>query len=311
VGTVDPAVPARVGNFERTLKVRSGTTGRVRPAGVRPRRLRAVSDPTPAPPPEPAGLVLTGERTLPGIPDERYWFARHVVAYRLAQARVRAGASVVLDAGCGEGYGLAMLAEAGAERVIGVDLEAPVVAHARSTYGGDIVEVHEAELLSLPLADDAVDLVVSFQVIEHLHDIPGYLRSLHRVTRPGGEIWIATPNRLTFTPDSDVPVNPFHTREFTAAELVDECRASGLEVTRILGIDHGPLLRTIERVRRRTFVDLVTATSPEGWPRWLRATVHRVRPSWFTVRPGTVGADGTSDLDATLDLLAVCRVPPA
>jgi SAM-dependent methyltransferase len=311
VGTVDPAVRARVGNFERTLKVRAGTTGRVRGTAPLPRTLPAVSDPTPASAPEPAGLVLTGERTLPGIADERYWFARHVVAYRLAQARVADGAPVVLDAGCGEGYGLAMLAEAGAGRVVGVDLEAPVVAHARSTYGSDTVEVHEAELMSLPLDDDAVDLVVSFQVIEHLHDIPGYLRSLRRVTRPGGEVWIATPNRLTFTPGSDVPVNPFHTREFTAAELVEECRASGFEVTRILGIDHGPLLRTVERVRRRTFVDLVTATPPEAWPRWLRATVHRVRPSWFAVRPGTVAADGSSDLDATLDLLAVCRVPSA
>jgi SAM-dependent methyltransferase len=255
--------------------------------------------------------MLTGERTLPGIPDERYWFERHVVAYRLAQARVAAGAEVVLDAGCGEGYGLAMLADGGATRVIGVDLEPPVVAHARAVYGGRTVEVHEAELMALPLADDVVDLTVSFQVIEHLHDIPGYLRSLRRVTRPGGEVWIATPNRLTFTPGSDVPVNPFHTREFTAAELADECRAAGFEVARLLGIDHGPRLRTIERLTRRSFVDLVTATPPEDWPRWLRATVHRVTPAWFTVSPGTVAADGTSDLDATLDLLAVCRVPRA
>jgi SAM-dependent methyltransferase len=263
----------------------------------------------PAAAPEPSGLVLTGERTLPGIPDERYWFERHVVAYRLAQARVAAGARVVLDAGCGEGYGLAMLEEAGATRVVGVDLEPPVVAHAQATYGSDVIEVHEAELMALPLDDDTVDLVVSFQVIEHLHDIPGYLRSLRRVTRPGGEVWIATPNRLTFTPGSDVPVNPFHTREFTAGELADECRAAGFEVTRLLGIGHGRQLRAIERLTRRTFVDLVTATPPQTWPRWLRATVHRVTPSWFTVAPGTVHDDGTSDLDATLDLLAVCRVP--
>ncbi|MEX0834832.1 MAG: class I SAM-dependent methyltransferase [Nitriliruptor sp.] len=277
-------------------------------------------------PDDPPGLVLTGERTLPGIPDERYWFERHVVAYRLAQARVAAGAHVVLDAGCGEGYGLAMLAAAGSGtdasgarpvRVIGVDLEPPVVAHARATYGrdgadgGPVVEVHEAELMSLPLADDEVDLVVSFQVIEHLHDIPGYLRSLRRVTRPGGEVWIATPNRLTFTPGSDTPVNPFHTREFTAAELVEECERAGFTVPRLHGIGHGRPLRTIERLTRRTFVDLVTSSPPEDWPRWLRAVVHRVDASWFTVTPGTVHADGTSDLDATLDLLAVCRVPTA
>jgi SAM-dependent methyltransferase len=275
-----------------------------------------VTDPT-APDTPPPGLVLTGERTLPGIPDERYWFERHVVAYRLAADRVAGGAGVVLDAGCGEGYGLAMLADAGASRVVGVDLEAPVVEHARANYGragdggGPRVEVHEAELMQLPLADDEVDLVVSFQVIEHLHDIPGYLRSLRRVTRPGGEVWIATPNRLTFTPDSDTPVNPFHTREFTAAELVEECERAGFEVPRVLGIGHGRRITAIERVTRRTFVDLVTSAPPADWPRWLRAVVHRVRSDWFRVEPGTVAADGTSDLDATLDLLAVCRVPHA
>ena len=261
-------------------------------------------------------LTLTGERTLPGIPDERYWFARHLVAYELAQARVRAGATVVLDAGCGEGYGLELLAASGATRVVGVDLDAAVVAHAHATYAGPAgpgrgaVEVHEAELLDLPLADDEVDLTVSFQVIEHLHDIPGYLRSLARVTRPGGEVWIATPNRSTFTPDSDVPVNPFHTREFTAAELRDELTAAGLRVTSMVGIHHGRRLRGIEQVTRRPVTDLLTASAPDAWPGWLRTIVHRVDPSWFEVRRGVVGeTTARGGLDASLDLLAVARVP--
>jgi SAM-dependent methyltransferase len=256
-----------------------------------------------APPPPGTGLVLTGERTLPGIPDETYWFERHVVAYRLAAARVRAGADVVLDAGCGEGYGLAMLAAAGATRVVGVDLEASVIAHVRDRYATTVpaVEAHVAELRDLPLVDGEVDLTVSFQVIEHLHDIPGYLRSLRRVTRPGGEVWIATPNRLTFTPGRDVPVNPFHTREFTADELVTECSAAGLRVSSVLGVHHGPRVAAVERLTHRPFTDLLTARPPEAWPRWLRAVVHRVDASWFRLRP-----DG---LDASLDLLAVCRVP--
>ena len=270
-----------------------------------------------APPPP---LELTGERTLPGIADERYWFERHVVAYELAAARVRAagpqGARVVLDAGCGEGYGLAMLADRAEPhaRIVGIDLETDVAAHARATYGhpgGDgrpRVEVHTAELMALPLDDDVVDLTVSFQVIEHLHDIPGYLRSLRRVTRPGGEIWIATPNRLTFTPDHDTPVNPFHTREFTAAELTAELTGAGLTVTSMLGIHHGTRLRALERITRRTVPDLLTSRAPERWPAWLRATVHRVDATWFEVRPRD--PDGDADLDASLDLLALCRVPP-
>jgi SAM-dependent methyltransferase len=209
----------------------------------------------------------------------------------------------LVDAGCGEGYGLARLADAGAGRVIGADYDAATVAHARKRYADDDprIELVHAELLALPLPDATADLTVSFQVIEHLHDIPGYLRSLRRVTRSGGEVWIATPNRLTFTPGSDVPVNPFHTREFTAAELAAECEAAGLRVTSVLGIRHGPRLRAVERLRRRSLPDLLSVHPPARWPAWLRALVRRVDASWFRVSP--------TDVDASLDLLAVCRVP--
>jgi SAM-dependent methyltransferase len=249
-------------------------------------------------------LELTGERTLPGIPDETYWYERHVVAYDLAVELVHDQRSqVVLDAGCGEGYGLRMLAEAGVRRVIGVDLEEPVVAHIRASYAtaDPRIEAHVAELMQLPLADDEVDLTVSFQVIEHLHDIPGYLLSLHRVTRPGGTVVIATPNRLTFTPGSDVPVNPFHTREFTAGELRDELTAAGFEVSRLLGVHHGPRLQRVEAEAGRPFTDLLIEHPPADWPAWLRELVHQVEASWFHV--------SADDLDASLDLVAICRVP--
>lgn len=243
--------------------------------------------------------MLTGERTLPGIPDENYWFQRHLVAYERVAAL--AADAVVLDAGCGEGYGLAVLADAGATRVVGVDLDGPAVAHAQSTYGSDVVEVHQAELMGLPLADDEVDLTVSFQVIEHLHDIPGYLASLARVTRPGGTIVIATPNRLTFTPDSDTPVNPFHTIEFTADELAAALAKAGLEVTQMVGVHHGTLLTSVEHDGRRSMTEQQLATSPDAWPSWLRQLVHRTRTRHFDVR--------ATDLDESLDLIATCRVP--
>ncbi len=263
-----------------------------------------ADDPTDTAP----GLVLTGERTLPGIPDERYWFQRHVVAYELAAQHVAALAAdgtpiTVLDAGCGEGYGLAMLAAAGATRVIGVDLEAPVIAHVRAAYGDrdERIEAVRADLSSLPLAADSVDVVVSFQVIEHLRDIPGYLSELGRVTRPGGQVWIATPNRLTFTPDSDIPVNPFHIREFTARELRTELDAAGLAVDRLLGVHHGARLQELARERGRPITDLLTETPPDAWDAALRHAVHATEPSDF--------GPTADDLDASLDLLAIARVP--
>lgn len=252
----------------------------------------------------PDALTLTGERTLPGIADERYWFERHVVAYRLAAARIgELTAPTVLDAGCGEGYGCRHLAAAGAGRVLGVDLDPRVVEHVHATYAAEDprIEVARAELSTLPFADDQVDLTVSFQVIEHLWDVPAYLASLRRVTRPGREIWMATPNRLTFTPGSDIPVNPFHVREFTAAELHEELSGADLAVDRILGIHHGVRLRHEEARLGRAFLEVITEAAPEDWDEDLRAVVHATRAEDFEVTD--------QDLDASLDLLAICRVP--
>lgn len=253
-------------------------------------------------PETPPTLVLTGERTLPGVPDERYWFVRHLVAYDLAATHVVAGASV-LDAGCGEGYGLARLRAAGAGRVVGADLDAQAVAHARATYAaGDAgIEVLEAELMALPLPDASVDLVVSLQVIEHVWDVPGYLAALRRVARAGATLVIATPNRLTFTPGSDTPVNPFHVREFTAEELVRELTAADLEVVEVLGLHHTARLRAIEEGLGRPLPEVLGASEPSRWPPAVRAAVHATAADDFEVR--------TDDLDASLDLVAVARRP--
>lgn len=244
-------------------------------------------------------LPLTGERTVPGVPDETYWFERHVVAYRLAAAHV--DGARVLDAGCGEGYGLRLLRDAGARHVVGADLDRATVAHARARYAGDAVEVVECELMALPLADDAVDVTVSFQVIEHVHDVPGYLASLRRVTRRDGRVLLATPNRLTFTPDSDVPVNPFHVREFTAAELRTELTAAGLAVDAVLGVHHGERIRAWEQELGTPFTTTMTTLPPDDWPADYRDRVHGVTADDFAVHG--------DDLDASLDLVAVCHVP--
>ena len=244
-------------------------------------------------------LPLTGERTVPGVPDETYWFERHVVAYRVAAAH--AEGATVLDAGCGEGYGLALLREAGADRVIGADLDATTVAHARSRYGGEGIELVRCELMELPLADDEVDVTVSLQVIEHVHDVPGYLRSLRRVTRHGGVLVLATPNRLTFTPDGDEPVNLFHVREFTATELAAELGDAGLVVEDLVGVHHGTRIRGWETALGAPFTRPMTTLPPADWPLAYRDRVHAVTADDFDVR--------SDELDASLDLVAVCRVP--
>lgn len=262
------------------------------------------SSPPPSVPSSASGpsLVLTGERTLPGIADERYWFERHLAGYHHAATHVTPQ-TTVLDAGCGEGYGLAVLAEAGAARVVGVDLDAATVAHARATYAADDprIEVHAAELKALPLDDAEVDLTVSLQVIEHVWDVPGTLASLARVTRPGGHVLLATPNRLTFTPGSATPVNPFHVREFTAAELAAEVVGCGLEVVEVLGLHHGPRLAAADARLGAPVPRLLGDLPPARWPDELRTAVHTTTWRDLEVR--------RDDLDASLDLLLLARVP--
>lgn len=253
--------------------------------------------------PEAAGLALTGERTLPGIADERYWFVRHEVAYRhVARDLVVAGMHV-LDAGCGEGYGLALLAEAGAARIVGVDLDATTIAHVRRRYAAvdPRIEAIAAEFGSLPLDPDTMDLTVSLQVIEHVWDVAAYLDALVRVTRPGASIVIATPNRLTFTPDSDTPVNPFHVTEFAPDELRSSLVDAGLEVTELLGLHHTGEVARFEAEAGCSLPVVLGETEPSAWSKAVRTVVHATSTSDFTWRSDALGD--------SLDLLAICRVP--
>ncbi|HVM21300.1 MAG TPA: class I SAM-dependent methyltransferase [Egibacteraceae bacterium] len=239
----------------------------------------------------PSPLPLTGERTVPGVAEENYWFQRHVAAYRFAASRCQG--LRVLDAGAGEGYGTAMLAETAAEAV-GVELVDDVVAHARHAYPR--LKFIQADLCEMPLPHASFDAVVSLQVIEHLPDIGRYLAEIERVLRPGGEFICATPNRLTFTPDSDTPVNPFHVIEFSPDELSD-LLGRRFRVKAVLGLHHARRVRAVERLARRPFTDLVLDRPPEQWPRWLRRAVRAVRPDDFRLR-----ADA---LDDSLDLVAI------
>jgi SAM-dependent methyltransferase len=242
-----------------------------------------------------AELTLTGERTLPGVPVENYWFRRHEAAYA-ALAPFTVGA-VLLEAGCGEGYGAALLS-AVAHRVLAVDRAFRVAAHAARRYPG--VTVAQADLARLPLPDEALDVVSLLQVIEHLADQEAALAESARVLRPAGTLLLSTPNRLTFSPGRDVPVNPFHTRELSAEDLTT-LLDKHFVITRLLGLRHGRRLRRWER-RHGPLVDAQLAGPAVGWPPTLRRRVERVRCTDFQIT--------ARDPDSALDLLVVAYRRP-
>ncbi len=254
------------------------------------------------PPAHEAGSLLTGERTVPGVPAENYWFRRHEAAYAWLAARC-AGA-VVLEAGCGEGYGAAMLAGV-ARRVVAADYDGPSVAHVRARYPE--IDVVRTNLVVLPVRSASVDVVANFQVIEHLWDQPGFLAECHRVLRPGGTLLVTTPNRITFSPGQDTPLNPFHTRELDPDELASLLRAAGFDVDFLGGLHHGPRVRELDAAYGGSLiqaqVDVVLGHLPgeATWPAGLLADVASVRADEFDIHD--------RDVAASLDLVAVARRP--
>ena len=243
-------------------------------------------------------LTLTGERTIPDLDIENYWFRRHQVVYqRLAS---RCVGREVLEAGCGEGYGADLIAGV-ARRVVAVDYDAAAVAHVRGRYPR--VEVMQANLAALPLPDASVDVVVNFQVIEHLWDQAQFVVECARVLRPSGLLMVSTPNRITFSPGRDTPINPFHTRELNAAELSRLLIDGGFSDVSISGLFHGPRLREMDARHGGSIIDaqIARAVADAPWPPELAADVAAVTTGDFDILD--------TDIDDSLDLIAIAVRP--
>lgn len=245
-----------------------------------------------------AALPLTGERTIPGLAEENYWFRRHEVVYaRLAD---RCAGRDVLEAGCGEGYGADLIADV-ARRVVGLDYDESAVAHVKARYPR--VEMLHGNLAALPLPDEAVDVVVNFQVIEHLWDQGQFVAECLRVLRPGGVLLMSTPNRITFSPGRDTPLNPFHTRELAPTELADLLLDTGFDVEYLAGLRHGRRLTALDAEFGGSLIDAQVAVvmSGEPWPAELRTAVTSVTAADFAIT--------TDDLESSLDIVAVAVRP--
>jgi SAM-dependent methyltransferase len=164
---------------------------------------------------------FTGERIIPGKVDVDL-LNEHVARYTFA-ARLARGKRV-LDAGCGAGYGSAELAQA-ADSVVGADRAAEAIDFAQAGYGLPNLRFEQASCEALPHPGGSFDLVVAFEVIEHLDNWRGFLLEAQRVLTPAGQLIISTPNKLYYT-ESRGPngANPFHVHEFDFEEFQSELR---------------------------------------------------------------------------------------
>lgn len=238
-----------------------------------------------------ARLELTGERTAPGWPHEGYWFARHEAVYRWIVTHV----TQVLDVGSGEGYGPAFLQGAGIHTVA-VELDPTCCVHAQAEY--PYVPIVQANAVSLPFADDAIETVCSFQTIEHLWDVHRFLDELHRVARRN--VVVSTPNRPMFSPGLPrhaKPTNPFHVEEFDAEQL-HALMAPWAEVD-ISGLHHGSRIRTWEQRHGSLVPQLVEAAVTEDWPHALLDLQGSLTFADFVI---------TEDAHDAQDLIAWARI---
>lgn len=234
----------------------------------------------------------TGERTVPGIDREQYFFARHRAVYRwVADSWLPHLRERVVDAGSGEGYGAALLADAGADLVLGLEYDDHTASHAARTYPG--VSIARANLAEMPLRVESIDLVVCLQVIEHLWDLPGFLRKVREVLRPHGAVIASTPNREVFSPGlnrGEKPLNPFHVEEFDAGQLDDLFRAGGWTTVEVLGLHHGERITAWEGEHGSVMQAQIDAMTTGHWPEALADFIPTVTDDDFLIEPTTLHA---------------------
>ena len=243
---------------------------------------------------QPAGvppLPLTGERTLPDVPEENYWYRRHLAVYEWIAVRV-AGLRVA-ELACGEGYGADLLAETAAE-VVGVDANPEAHEHARLRYRRPNLRF---ERTLVETFDEPVDAITFLQTIEHIED-PGAL--VGRFAALAAVAYVSTPNRLTLAPPgAEKSDNPWHLREYDAAEYRELLEPHFRSVD-LYGLFHARKLRIHELALR------------VGWDR-VHKTLRLTKPFYDRFTPAIAASDfelrpeSDCDLDRALDFIAVCR----
>jgi SAM-dependent methyltransferase len=237
-------------------------------------------------------LALTGERTLPDVPEENYWFRRHLAVYEWIAAR--AHGRRVVDLACGEGYGSAVLGRTAAS-VVGVDANPEAFEHARAKYTTGHVSF-ERNMIELWSGD--VDCVVFLQTIEHVQDPDGVLAHIRELIEPGGVAYVSTPNVLTLAPKgAERSGNPWHVREYRPEEYRALCRRHFGSVD-LLGLHHARMLRAHQFAIERLGWDAIHP----------RLGITKRCYDWFvpaiSVRDFALRRAG---LERALDLLAVLR----
>ncbi|QKK01724.1 MAG: class I SAM-dependent methyltransferase [Pseudomonadota bacterium] len=209
-------------------------------------------------------LEFTGERFTPECVREIAYEHWHRYAWAAGLVRGRR----VLDAACGEGYGSQLLART-ARSVTGIDIDQATVEHARSRYGSERLGFDCGDCTRLPYDDDAFEVVVSFETLEHLEAQDDLLSEFRRVLRPDGFVLLSSPDRSIYSDERGYD-NPFHVRELYRDEL-EALLARHFSAYRLWG-------------QKLMFVSALWALDGHGPSQWLvddnGVVAEAARPGW-------------------------------
>jgi SAM-dependent methyltransferase len=236
---------------------------------------------------EPTGDDPTVERFDPQAHPDTIMAAEHLVRYRWARQFARGRR--ILDAGSGTGFGSAMLAEAGAEHVVGIDNDTSAVEQASADRPHN-VEFAVCDVAGLPFDDASFDIVTCMEVIEHVDNPARVIDELHRVLKPDGLLLLSTPNREVV-----VPGNPFHLHEFTPDELVETISRR---------------FRNVAARRQHTWVAtgvMDDATLSRGSGSIQGAELHRLDAGLTGEEPTTVVAASDGEIPADRVVIEICE----
>ena len=221
----------------------------------------------------------------------------------------------LLEIGFGEGYGSEIVRE-WVDEYVGVEVDDEAVRHANDRYSHSKSTFLSYDGATLPFADSAFDIAISFQVLEHVPDPARFVREARRVVRQGGVVLVVTPNRNHRLADGERPWNRYHVREFNADELAALMRGA-FDRVEVYGIHGSEEMNAIERSRvararklaRRDPLGL-RYRLPESLDTRLRVALRR-RSRDDSKTPVDIGVEhmrhARDDISSSLDLLAVGR----
>ena len=236
-------------------------------------------------------LVDSGERMIPPEENEiSFVFARHKFAYQYTANFVKD--KHVLDVGCGTGYGCGIMSKT-AQYVCGIDYDSSTLNYCAQNYKNHKTDFVQMAATSLALRKN-FDVVVSFQVIEHIENSSKYIDQLKRVTKQGGLIIISTPN-VKQTHSSTV-TSPFHTNEFDLKSF-KELIKHNFSSYEILGIGYA---------KHNFFRSAFQSLPLYRWGKILKrkSNIKKIADKAMNLTSFTINR---TNLESSLDILAYCK----